>query len=64
MADGMHSAVGRATKPQTETQASHTTGSADACYGVNTCCTPAEPSADPGVTVTEAKTASGRGCQN
>ncbi|MFF3142363.1 hypothetical protein ACFVRU_11700 [Streptomyces sp. NPDC057927] len=46
------------------TPGADTTGSADACYGVNTCCTPAEPSADPGVTVTEAKTASGHGCQN
>ncbi|MGW1504590.1 hypothetical protein ACWCQW_39985 [Streptomyces mirabilis] len=65
VADGMHhSAVGRATEPQTETQASRTTGSADAYCGVNACCTPAETSADPGVTVTEAKTTSGCGCQN
>ena len=35
VADGMHSAIVRATNPQTETQASQTTGSADACCGVN-----------------------------
>jgi SAM-dependent methyltransferase len=64
VADGMHSAIIRATKPRTEPQASRTTGSADACCGVNACCTPAETSADPDVTVTEAKTASGCGCQN
>ncbi|MFC9634726.1 arsenite methyltransferase [Streptomyces mirabilis] len=64
VADGMHSAIIRATKPRTEPQASRTTEPADACCGVNACCTPAETSADPDVTVTEAKTASGCGCQN
>jgi hypothetical protein len=64
VADGMHSAIIRATKPQTETQASQTSRWADACCGANACCTPAETSANPDATVTEAKTASGCGCQN
>ncbi|MER7685934.1 arsenite methyltransferase [Streptomyces sp. NPDC097610] len=64
VADGMHSAIVRAIKPQAQTQVCQTTGSADTCCGVNACCTPAESSADPGVTVTEAKTASGCGCQS
>ena len=49
--DGMHSAIIRASKP-----------TADACCGVNACCTPAEQAVDPTATVVEAKTASGCGC--
>ncbi|MEU0433225.1 arsenite methyltransferase [Streptomyces sp. NPDC006290] len=63
VADGMHSAIVRATKPRTEARTSPATGSADACCGVGACCTPAETSADPRVTVAEAKSASGCGCQ-
>ncbi|MGW7255595.1 arsenite methyltransferase [Streptomyces sp. NPDC054834] len=63
VADGMHSAIVRATKP-TAVAATEATDSADACCGVNACCTPAETSADPAVTVTDAKAASGCGCQS
>ncbi|MFD5076124.1 arsenite methyltransferase [Streptomyces sp. NPDC058371] len=59
VADGMHSAIVRATKPRTGTQSSQATGSADACCGGTACCTPAES----GVPVTAAHTASGCGCQ-
>jgi SAM-dependent methyltransferase len=58
VADGMHSAIIRATKPVSADT------SAEACCGVNACCTPAETSVDPTVTVTEDKTASGCGCRN
>ncbi|MFI7407240.1 arsenite methyltransferase [Streptomyces sp. NPDC049627] len=51
VADGMHSAIVRATKP-----------AADVCCGVSGCCTSAETSTDPALTVTQAKTASGCGC--
>ncbi|MFE5143344.1 arsenite methyltransferase [Streptomyces fagopyri] len=64
VADGMHSAVVRATKPQTGAKTSRTTGSADTCCGVDAFRTPAKASADPGVTATGAQTASGRGCRN
>ncbi|MDH6222017.1 arsenite methyltransferase [Streptomyces pseudovenezuelae] len=64
VADGMHSAIVRATKPlATETQ-TEVTQSADACCGVNSCCTSVETAADPALTVTEAKAASGCGCQD
>ncbi|MER5470253.1 arsenite methyltransferase [Streptomyces sp. NPDC002685] len=62
VADGMHSAVVRATKPRTGARPSRATGSADTCCGANACCTPAETSVDPGVPVAEAKSASGCGC--
>ncbi|MGW1545000.1 arsenite methyltransferase [Streptomyces sp. NPDC002309] len=63
VADGMHSAIVRATKSlATETQ-TEVTESADACCGVNACCTSGETAADPALTVTEAKTGSGCGCQ-
>ncbi|GGR08338.1 arsenite methyltransferase [Streptomyces pilosus] len=64
VADGMHSAIVRATKPTTPEPPTEATKSADACCGVNACCTPGETSADPALTITEAKTASGCGCQH
>ena len=65
VADGMHSAIVRATKPVT-TDAPSEAGdpAAGACCGVNACCTTGETPVDPALTVTEAKTASGCGCQN
>jgi SAM-dependent methyltransferase len=51
VANGMHSAIIRASKP-----------TADACCGVNACCTADEQAVDPNTTVVEAKTASGCGC--
>ncbi len=51
VADGMHSAIIRARKPTD-----------DSCCGVHSCCTPREHAVDTGVTVTEAKVASGCGC--
>jgi hypothetical protein len=51
VADGMHSAIIRASKPTTH-----------ACCGVNACCTADEQAVDPTATVVEAKTASGCGC--
>ncbi|WP_406438450.1 arsenite methyltransferase [Streptomyces sp. NBC_00631] len=63
VADGMHSALVRATKPQAVTSPSAAGQPESACCGVNACCTPAETPQDPALTVTEAKTASGCGCQ-
>jgi arsenite methyltransferase len=60
VADGMHSAIVRATKPATW----ETPASADVCCEVIACCTPAEQPADPTMTVSEAKTAAGCGCQD
>ncbi|MEU6281999.1 arsenite methyltransferase [Streptomyces sp. NPDC047028] len=68
VADGMHSAIVRATKPAGASGASRSEAAteaespADACCGVNACCTPSETAADPNLTVTEAKTASGCAC--
>ncbi|MFD4475243.1 arsenite methyltransferase [Streptomyces sp. NPDC058471] len=66
VADGMHSAIVRAIKPTTATQqaAEQTDASAEACCGVTACCTPAEQTTTPGITVGEAKTASGCACTN
>ncbi|AZM63930.1 MULTISPECIES: arsenite methyltransferase [unclassified Streptomyces] len=64
VADGMHSAIVRATKPAAADAPTEVAASADACCGVNACCTSGETAADPDLTVTEAKTASGCGCQN
>ena len=47
VADGMHSAIVRAVKPVAADTPSGVTEPADACCGVNACCTPAETSADP-----------------
>lgn len=72
VADGMHSAVIRATKPTApdtaaEARSSDTAAEAGrsdgACCGVNACCTPSETPSDPALTVTEAKRQSGCGCQ-
>ncbi|MEV5955823.1 arsenite methyltransferase [Streptomyces sp. NPDC051987] len=62
VADEMHSAVIRATKPTDAAEA--TAGATGACCGVTACCTTDERAADPSTTVAEAKTASGCGCQN
>ncbi|UXY25398.1 arsenite methyltransferase [Streptomyces sp. HUAS TT20] len=64
VADGMHSAIVRAVKPVDAEDTAAQAASGEACCGVSACCTPAEASADPTLTVTEAKTASGCGCQN
>ncbi|MFF5142081.1 arsenite methyltransferase [Streptomyces sp. NPDC013157] len=64
VADGMHSAIVRATKPTAATEATEAKEPSDTCCGVNSCCTPAETSTDPAVTVTDAKAASGCGCQS
>jgi SAM-dependent methyltransferase len=64
VADGMHSAIVRATKPLTADASPEAAESADACCGINACCTSAGTSGDSALTVTEAKTASGCACQN
>ncbi|MDX2683565.1 arsenite methyltransferase [Streptomyces soliscabiei] len=64
VADGMHSAIVRAVKPVAAGTRSGVMESADACCGVNACCTPAETPADPALTVAEVKGASGCGCRN
>jgi arsenite methyltransferase len=57
VADHMHSAIIRATKPaMPETE--------DTCCGVTACCTPAEQAADPRTTITEAKDAAGCACRD
>ncbi|GAB2442888.1 arsenite methyltransferase [Streptomyces incanus] len=66
VADGMHSAIVRATKPTTvdgpATTVPHAEGGS--CCGVAACCTPAEQATDPSVTVSEAKSSAGCACQN
>ncbi|BFO18128.1 methyltransferase domain-containing protein [Streptomyces sp. KM77-8] len=62
VADGMHSAIVRATKP-TPATGPDISATGDSCCGVTACCTPAEQAADPSVTVSEAKSATGCGCQ-
>jgi SAM-dependent methyltransferase len=57
VADGMHSAIVRATKPITG-------ATDDSCCGVTGCCTPSEQPADPSVTAGEAKSAAGCACRN
>jgi SAM-dependent methyltransferase len=66
VADGMHSAIIRATKPATAARpaTSAAPSGADSCCGVNSCCTTGERSADPSVTVAQAKHAAGCGCQD
>ncbi|MEV2212593.1 arsenite methyltransferase [Streptomyces sp. NPDC050997] len=63
VADGMHSAIVRASKPATAEHSTRSTDSAATCCGVNACCTDAEASSDPALTVAEAKSASGCGCR-
>jgi SAM-dependent methyltransferase len=65
VADGMHSAVVRATKPAGVASAgSEASGHQDdSCCGVAACCTPAERPADPSLAVGEAESAPGCGCR-
>jgi SAM-dependent methyltransferase len=63
VADGMHSAVVRASKPLPVEGIAPTATSADSCCGVDACCTDAETSADPALTVIESKSAAGCACQ-
>ncbi|KUO09268.1 arsenite methyltransferase [Streptomyces sp. DSM 15324] len=62
VADGMHSAVVRATKPTTATGAD-ACATDDSCCGISACCTPAEQATDPSVTLSEAKSTAGCACQ-
>ncbi|WP_338909229.1 arsenite methyltransferase [Streptomyces nigra] len=65
VADGMHSAIVRATKAATTATGpgAPAARSADgSCCGVSACCTPAEEAVDPAVGVDEAKSATGCGC--
>ena len=62
VADGMHSAIVRATKPAGESSLPLAQAS-DSCCGVSACCTTDEQPVDPAKTVAEAKTESGCGCQ-
>jgi SAM-dependent methyltransferase len=74
VADGMHSAIVRATKPvtaDTTSEAGEPAGASSEavepvgeCCGVNACCTAAETAVDPALTVAEAKTSAGCGCRN
>ncbi|WP_369241989.1 arsenite methyltransferase [Streptomyces sp. R21] len=65
VADGMHSAIVRATKPVSiDAPLEAGDSAAGACCGVNACCTTGEMPVDPALTVAEAKTASGCGCQD
>jgi arsenite methyltransferase len=70
VADGMHSAIVRATKPATATATATgtdapVTSAADvSCCGVTACCTPAEQATDPSSTVSAAKSAAGCACQS
>ncbi|MFJ7497400.1 arsenite methyltransferase [Streptomyces sp. NPDC097727] len=61
VADGMHSAIIRATKPTTTNITPETPAS---CSDAAACCTPTEEIKDPSSTVTEASTGQGCGCQN
>lgn len=62
VADGMHSAIVRATKPNAVSAARSATQ--DTCCGVTDCCTPTEQATYPSTTVSEAKGAAGCACQN
>ena len=64
VADGMHSAIVRAVKPDHAGRRSAMAPAADACCGVAACCTANEQATDPATTVAEAKAASGCGCQS
>ncbi|MFE7274193.1 arsenite methyltransferase [Streptomyces sp. NPDC057623] len=66
VADGMNSAIVRAVKPSTtdEPDSSNAATATDACCGVTACCTSDEQATDASTTVTEAKAASGCGCQS
>jgi len=64
-ADGVHSAVVRAVKPLDIEQVSATASApnGDSCCGVSACCTTDAQSIDPTLTVAEAKSEAGCGCQ-
>ncbi|WAZ26466.1 arsenite methyltransferase [Streptomyces cinnabarinus] len=64
VADGMHSAIVRATKPTTDAPATSASDSDGSCCGVTACCTPAEQATDPFTTVSAAKDAAGCACQS
>ncbi|MEU4929700.1 arsenite methyltransferase [Streptomyces yokosukanensis] len=68
VADGMHSAVVRASKPAGPTVAGRGTvakpAADDSRCGVTACCTPAEQATDPSVSVVEAENASGCACRS
>ncbi|MEU8591830.1 arsenite methyltransferase [Streptomyces sp. NPDC048664] len=66
VADGMHSAIIRATKPNAVNAGDTAARSAteDPCCGVTACCTSAEKATDPSTTVREARSAAGCSCQN
>ncbi|KUN09271.1 arsenite S-adenosylmethyltransferase [Streptomyces yokosukanensis] len=68
VADGMHSAVVRASKPAGPTVAGRGTvakpAADDSCCGVTACRTPAEQATDPSVSVVEAENASGCACRS
>ncbi|MDX8148018.1 MULTISPECIES: arsenite methyltransferase [Lentzea] len=62
-ADGMHGAIVRATKPIESADIPVVTQGEASCCGVSACCTPTEQAVEPGVTLAEAKSAAGCGCQ-
>ncbi|SNX66605.1 methyltransferase family protein [Streptomyces sp. TLI_55] len=64
VANGMHSAIIRAAKPAAGPVIATASATGDSCCGVTACCTSAEQSADPSVTVSEAKNAAGCACQS
>ncbi|MFJ3307640.1 arsenite methyltransferase [Streptomyces sp. NPDC086549] len=64
VADGLHSAIVRATKPADATETAGTAATEGACCGVSACCTTDERATAPSTTVAEAKAASGCGCRS
>ncbi|MGH3380463.1 MAG: arsenite methyltransferase [Actinoallomurus sp.] len=64
VADGMHSAIVRATKATSSGAGSGRAETAETCCGVTACCTPAEHAADPSTTIAEATTTAGCSCQH
>ena len=62
VADGMHSAIVRATKPQTTATAADGAPASAECCGVTACCTATERATGPTATPAEAKSAAGCGC--
>ena len=66
VADGMHSAIIRATKPHDAPEPAGAGNSqpASTCCGVNACCTADENPVDRASTVAQAKTAAGCDCQS
>ncbi|MEO3861028.1 hypothetical protein [Acrocarpospora sp. B8E8] len=63
----MHSAIIRAVKPTLVAPGNATADAAPetgSCCGVTACCTPAESAEDPALTVSQAKTQAGCGCQS